>query len=304
MYLNAEAWIGIPKWDSCIAVCDQIITSNRFSLEPSFKKNFALTNDQSMEIIFCFPWQENYANDLLYIAFRKTIHSEHLAKTYHAKTWADNGVVAVPTFINTFSPDDRRLGWSFHMGQQYGSDGTPLKCTGIVPTDVGQLLNYTNTLSSIESAHEWEGYRFGKFEIKMETEWVVDNDWPAMRYAEVLFMKAECLLRAGGDIDEAANLVNQVRSRAFEVPDLVTAAELTATIDVNEVPIPYGRMLMEWGWEFSGECLRREQLIRFDNFTTGTWTLHTPSEGFRELFPIPQAALSTNKNLVQNPGYN
>lgn len=303
-YLNSEAWTGVSRWDSCLIACDQIISSGKFSLESNFRKNFALSNDQSEEIIFCFPWQENYANSLLYIAFRKSIHPEHLAKTYNAKTWADNGVVALPSFINTFSPDDKRLGWSFYMGQQYGSDGTPLKCTGIVPSDLDQPLVYTNTLSDIENAHEWEGYRFGKFEIKMETEWVVDNDWPAMRYAEVLFMKAEALLRSGGDKDEAANLVNQVRARAFEIPTPVTSDELIADVIVNDVLTPFGRMLMEWGWEFSGECLRREQLIRFNNFTTGTWTQHTPSESFRELFPIPQLALSTNKNLVQNPGYN
>lgn len=303
MYINSQAWVGIPMWNECIAVCDQIISSNKYSLEGNFKTNYALNNNVSKEIIFAWPYDEKYSGGQIYIAFRKTLTNENLVKTYLAKTWADDGVMAVPSFVNTFSATDKRLAGTFVMGQQYGADGTPLKCTGLVPTDAGKPLIYTNTLGDVENAGEAEGYRFGKFEIKMGTMGTCDNDWPAMRYAEVLYMKAECLLRSDGDAYEAAILVNQVRERAFDTPEPITATDLLATTMVNEVATPYGRMLSEWGWEFAIEVLRREQLIRFDNYTQGTWTAHSPSQDFRKLFPIPDNTLSSNSNLTQNPGY-
>ena len=41
------------------------------------------------------------------------------------------------------------------------------------------------------------------------------NDFHVFRYADVLLMKAEALLRSGGSASEATSLVNQVRERAF-----------------------------------------------------------------------------------------
>jgi hypothetical protein len=304
LYLNAEAWTGTAKYAEAAQACDQIITANKYNLENQFNANFRLTNDQSREIIFSFPFDEKYTSQVtIYPAFQKTLHIENLTKTYKAKTWGDGGVMAVPSFVNTFDPEDKRLAQSFHSGQQYGIDGEQLFCTGIVAADVGKPLNYTNTLTDLRDAHEWEGYRFGKYEIKIGTLRACDNDWVAIRYAEVLFMKAECLLRTG-NAAAAAVIINSVRDRSFDTSKPVTAAELLANSSVNGVSVKFGRMLDEWGWEFTGEGLRREQQIRFGNYSTGSWTEHQPSSNSRNLFPIPQNVLNANRNLVQNPGYN
>ena len=63
-------------------------------------------------------------------------------------------------------------------------------------------------------------------------------------------------------------------------------------------------MLAERGREFIFEGWRRQDQIRFGTFTTGTWWDHTADgDPNKELFPIPYATISNNKNLVQNPGY-
>ena len=304
LYLNAEAWTGVSKWTECATTANQIIQVNKYSLESDFSTNYALANHLSKELIFTFPFDEKYTSSVtIYPAFQKTLHIEHLTKKYNAKTWGDNGVMAVPSFVNTFQPGDRRLAKTYHMGQQYGADGQALKCTGIVAADIGKPLNYTNTMTDLTNSHEWEGYRFGKFEIKVGTMRACDNDWPAMRFAEVLMMKAEAELRLGNAAGAAA-LVNQVRVRAFEGASPVTAEALAATTTVNGVAVPFGRMLDEWGWEFAGEGLRREQQIRFGNYGTGSWTGHQASSAFHNLMPIPQNVLSANNKLSQNPGYN
>ena len=115
--------------------------------------------------------------------------------------------------------------------------------------------------------------------------------------------KAECILRTGGNSQDAADLVNEVRRRNFDTTNELTGAELEATISCNGVPVKYGRLLQELGVEFALEGLRRSQLIRFDdNYTKGTWWEHTPTNDTkRNLMLIPFDQLQRNSNLVQNP---
>src|SRR5690606_16777329 len=110
------------------------------------------------------------------------------------------------------------------------------------------------------------GFRLGKFEIKMGSTNRLSNDYPVFRYAEVLMMKAESLLRLG-NADDAAEIVTEVRQRNFAAaPEKakVTGAQLLQGSSyqygmqdqvnnqfTNEggADIKYGRFLDELGWE-------------------------------------------------------
>ncbi|WP_373831982.1 RagB/SusD family nutrient uptake outer membrane protein, partial [Bacteroides heparinolyticus] len=145
----------------------------------------------------------------------------------------------------------------------------------------------------------------------------LSNDWPLFRYADVLMMKAESLMRSGQA--GAGELVSQVRARAFKnAPEKVrvTDDELVGgsvydygrrdtyqTTYDGGADIRYGRFLDEIGWEFCQEGRRRQDLIRFGVFTTKAWFSHDKSDATRELFPIPNKILLTNSNLKQNSGY-
>ena len=60
---------------------------------------------------------------------------------------------------------------------------------------------------------------------------------------------------------------------------------------------------MKEGRELYKEFWRRNDLIRFGKFTE-PWALKLNSgDSAREIFPIPSAALISNPNLTQNPGY-
>lgn len=64
------------------------------------------------------------------------------------------------------------------------------------------------------------------------------------------------------------------------------------------------RMLDEWMIEFLGEGRRRTDLIRWDKFVTESWWDHTPlNDKNKNLFPIPNSAISANNLIEQNPGY-
>jgi hypothetical protein len=321
VYQNAEVYTGTAQWSKCIANCDTVISCGKYILEADFKNPFKTQNETSGEIIFAVPFasKSNPFEDYGWFhLLNKTLHPGSQA-TYDLEVQPWGGNCAIPQFIDTYHSNDKRLAATWIMGPQFSYSGDTIYLS-MDDARTSEQLNYTNTLNGIENTKEEEGYRIGKFEIALGTKFGrLENDWPWFRYADILMMKAEALLRTG-DASGAATLVTQVRGRAFDDPSdaEVTGTELIAgssyqygfvtdgVLESNPeggADIDYGRMLDELGWEFAAEARRRQDLIRFGVFTTKTWLSHTPNGDHRTIFPIPESAIQTNGNLQQNPGY-
>lgn len=320
MYLNAEVYSGTPQWDKCKAVCDTIInfaqSSGKFILEPNQKNVFVTNNENSKEIIFALPFDSKYVNEWnSFDVHMQTLEPEN-QKTYNLQFSPWGGVCAIPQFINTFDPEDSRLTDNYIRGQQYTATGDSI--FGTMGAFVGKPLAYRNYLPGVDQSEEVDGYRLGKFEIAMGATNRLSNDWPLFRYADILMMKAECLLRTG-DADGAATLVTEVRQRAFKSNPskaVVTGAQLLQGSSYSYglrnhldstfeggADIQYGRFLDELAWEFNQEARRRTDMIRFGVFTKKSWLSHSPNGDYRALYPIPKTEIDKNPNLHQNPGY-
>lgn len=325
VYLNAEAWLGpeyASKRDSTLILCNEIIDSGKYSLDPDFSMPFALDNNTSNEVIFSIPYDETSAingHPILHCIYAKTMHYQG-APVYNAASAGYNGLRANPQYVEEVwdaeedpethnlipgTDHDRRYSKTYLMGQQYNM------LTGDSLFFVGHTkpYNHTNYISSVTAADEFEGYRFSKYEIKEGQKWETDQDWTVYRYAETLLMKAECLLRAG-DAQGAVDIVNDVRARSFSesLPEnerKLTSEQISATVEVDGIPVKYGEFLNEIGRELCGEGMRREQLLRFDDlYIKGSWWAHPASgQEYLKLFPIPQDERITNPNLKQNDGY-
>lgn len=305
LYLNAEAWVGENKYAECLALCNEIILSDKYELDDDYSTPFCVQNEQlSKENMFVLPFDAvETAGSQIYMMARKTLHWSSMNTWKMANTWVDSGGCGVPSFFDNYISGDKRLGKTWLMGQQYSWDGSPLETWWWLESDTRPLV-YTKEIVELDGGATFtDGYRFGKYEIEMEMGQSPNNDYVMMRYAEVLMMKAECILRTNGTAQDAADIVNDVRGRAFDTLVDITAAELTATENYNGVPVKYARLLQELGVEFALEGLRRSQLIRFDdNFTKGTWWEHTPTNDTkRNLMLIPLPQLQSNRALEQNP---
>lgn len=317
MYLNSEVFSnGTHKdYDKCIVMCDSVINCGKYELESIRKNVFATKNENSKEIIFALPFDETYVDDWNAFDYHMyTLQPENQA-TYNFQATPWGGVCAIPQYINTFDPDDKRLTDDFISGLQFSSNGDTLKCT--MGNLVGKPLEYVNHVNSIDGSEENQGLRWGKFEYAKGITNRLSNDFPLLRYADVLLMKAEALLRIG-KADEAAKLVTQVRIRNFPTQPgkaVVTGEDLmknscydygrrdNAKTSHDYATIKYGRMLDELGWEFSQEGRRRQDMIRFGVFSTCSWFSHDTSDETKNLYPIPNSQILTNSNLKQNPGY-
>jgi starch-binding outer membrane protein, SusD/RagB family len=314
IYLNAQVYTGTPQWTACIDACNKVLTSGKYQLEPVYSDLFKTNNEGSTETVFAVSFDDIYGPWLHW--HMKTLHPLNQT-TYNLLESPWGGSCAIPQFINTYSPNDKRLAQTWIRGQQFTSSGDSLFCN-LGADKMGLPLNYINFVQSADYAAEDEGYRMGKYEIKMGAKGQLSNDVPFFRLADVMMMKAECLLRTG-DASGAATIVTEVRRRSFDnsADAIVTGAQLQGNsayvygfvengviteLD-NTGSIQYGRFLDELGWEFVAELHRRSDLIRFGVYTTKTWLSHRPNGAYRSLFPIPQDQLNNNTNLKQNTGY-
>ncbi len=304
VYLNAEVYVGTSEWENVIANTDQIINSGAYSLDDNYRDVFSTDNQTSPEIIFSVPYDRLYGPEWNQ-HMKQLLPSTRDVLNMEAQPWG--GSSANPQFIDSYQEGDNRLADSWFMGEQRDAD------TGEV------LYTLVNFMPSIFGCEFHEGLRFRKYEILPGTNASLPVDFPYLRYADVLMMKAEALLRTGS-AEEAAALVSQVRQRSFDDPAAatVTGPELAGdsvweygtlaedgSIDNpgDQSPVQYGRFLDELGWEFVGEARRRTDIIRFGVYSTKNWYNHVPQGEYTKLFPIGLEELNTNTNLQQNPGY-
>ena len=320
MYLNAEVYSGTPAYDKCKAICDTIINAtgtSKIALESTQKNVFVTENQNSKEIILALPFDSKYVagwND--FDVHMQTLEPENQA-TYNLLSSPWGGVCAIPQFINTFDTTDARYVDNYIKYQQYAANGDKLIAS--MGDFTGKPLSYRNYVPGVDFSNEVDGFRLGKFEIAMGATNRLSNDWPLFRYADVLMMKAECLLRTG-DATGAAVLVTQVRQRNFKSnpskatvtsSDLLKGSGYDYGLQNHLAPftheggadIQYGRFLDELGLEFNQEARRRPDMIRFGMFTKKSWLSHSPNGDYRALFPIPRTEIAKNSNLVQNTGY-
>lgn len=130
-----------------------------------------------------------------------------------------------------------------------------------------------------------------------------DTDFPMFRLADVYLIYAEAVVRgaAGGDVNTAVNLVNELRERAYG----------DDSGDINAGDLDLNFILDERARELHWEGHRRTDLRRFNRFTGGQYVWSWKGESQEgsatdqryEIFPIPSSDINSNLNLTQNPGY-
>lgn len=286
IYLNAEEWTGVARWNDCMDACDQVISSGKYELDGHWQDPFRVFNENSKENIFAIPYDRLYSTQMNYAA--RFLHYAHML-TYRLAKPSSNGVCTEIGFFSKFQSNDKRYD-QWLVGPQYSFDGTPLPCVFDLR---GQNLVLDPVINTMETGAENSGVRNVKFEVQKDNDdYPQDNDVPVFRYADVLMMKAECLLRTE-EKTPAITLVNQVRARCFEANDP----------DREYTDITLDEFLDERAREFAYECYRRQDMIRFGKFTEPWWDKTAVSPHLK-LFPVPDSRVKANPNMTQNPGYN
>jgi starch-binding outer membrane protein, SusD/RagB family len=340
MYLNHNAWFNNftdnSFYGKAIDEVNEIIKSSKFSLSPNYSDNFKEDISTSKEIIFGIPFAEKYAGGNYYA--NKWI-SNAGRSAFNFNGWASGGSTVLPQFLDTYDKTDTRYTSCWTLGQQYDiNSGAAIIADGIP-------VVYTKEIHSIDNpgCYPYEGGRLIKYQILPGDFGTSYDDVPFFRLADAYMIKAECLLRLvnykGETEQDAANLVTQVRQRAFKnnaekavrtVEQLKGGSvyayghrenqgkmgESDKWIITTEggANIELGGLLDDLAWEFVAEHHRRQDLIRFringknQNVYNGkSWFCKDAKTDVADIhcniFPIPKDFMDGNPKLVQNPGY-
>ncbi len=293
-HLNKGVWANreAPSFDQ--ADMNEVIAQSEamggtYSLATNFFDNFAPNNDAiSTENIWT---GENVGG-----SSSGNVRSRWYCTMHYAQNpsgW--NGFTTLSDFYDKFEADDARIGTDypgvtdvggvragFLVGQQFDGDGNALE------DRLGNPLAFTPEVAPTESGGNLEvtGIRVVKYPIDYNGGDNADNDYVFFRYADVLLMRAEAMLRSGRDA-EALSIVNEIRT--------ARNASTLSSLSLDELLDERGRELYWEGW-------RRQDLIRFGKFLE-PWQGKSASGSERLLFAIPAAQVAVNPNLEQNPGY-
>lgn len=318
-----------------ITLGNQIISSGKYSFESEYFNNFIAGNNGGKESIFAYPNSSgvNANNSGINGRWCMTTHYNSNASKAPNAGW--NGFSTIGDFYNSFGAPtamvgvtnfatdksglykdtavDKRIGGRYFkgltdvigmkpgmlIGQQYNADGSKQK------DRKGADLAFDPTIASnmLETGTNLEvtGIRVVKYvpDVANGDYWggPAGNWVQIFRYSDVVLMVAEAKMRATApDNAGAMTLINSLRTARG-------AATLASLPLVNKTNVDDpNTLLAERGRELYWESVRRTDLLRFGVFNV-LWQYKPSDDSHYNVFPIPTAALASNPNLKQNPGY-
>ena len=307
------------KLDDCISVCDEIINSGKFNLGTGkyadYLHKFSYDNDWTCEdFIYAMPYDAINRQGLQYARPRSFKDLKNMLPNVYGSsdkfTQSFGGNMAVtPECAKLFSLDGDVRNLNILRGDVFIRDPKTLRPTSEPFMYHGTQVHFTEEIDLIKE-NENNIFEVGnddksKLQGCHSIKWFTtpadynngrnqSNDLPLFRYADILLIKAEALVRNGQS--GAKELFNQIRSYAG-------APTISSEPTLNDIYEERGR-------EFFDENWRRNDMIRFghyeDEFMPHYKKFEAAGANFdkrHRIFPIEQEMLDLNPGWTQNPGY-
>lgn len=282
LYLNAEVYVGTPKYTECITECIKVIGAG-YKLEPVYSNLFKADNFKSKEMIFPIVFDKEYTQTWGGMMFLMcaAVNGDIRPLIAAPGGWGGNHATknVLDRFAGVESMDDR-------CGVLY---------TGFKATQMDDPDDFLQGVQVVKfSNYNSDGTDSGGS--------FPNTDFPLFRLGDVYLMYAEAVVRggSGGSMANALTYVNELRDRSYVVDAVGRVSALTLDF-----------LLEERGRELIWEAQRRTDLIRFDKLTSSTYLWPwkggvKAGTGVHErynIFPIPAADKNANPNLDQNFDY-
>lgn len=272
-------YLNTKQWSKAAETAQRVVDLNYYQLFPDFHTMFMVENEGNREMIVAFPntnlpggYHNNIPNGAMSKDFKKAPNIPEFERIPgEIEPWPTNFKIR-DWVVDSFEPGDDRASL---IVTEY-------------ETITGETKNYR--IQRPDNARSLKFFDQGAVGARH------GNDYPWIRYADILLSRAEALNEMNGPSQEALDLVNQVRNRAglddlelSDAPDKETLRDL---------------ILMERVWEFISEGKRREDLLRHDRLVSNAQARGiSTAANHRRFFPIPESEASNNDLIVQTEGY-
>jgi len=338
---NNVTGIDNAKLQAVVTNCDAVINSGKYSLDADFADNFLPQFNNSPESVFSIQFSKNdqtpigridaghclnYPMDAEYGCCGFHVPSDNMVNAFKTDanglpmfdTFNNNDVVPSNDFTtNTFDP---------RLDHTVAIPGHPYKYQTNLPYQAAWARDQQSygPLLSLKEVVAYTDPSFTRFPPFMSS----SKNWEVIRYADVLLMKAEALIKLGQE-NNALPLINEVRQRAMNSTALLKKADGTPTsnykMDVYKPGVnctwtndyAWNALMFERRLEFAMEGYRFFDLVRWgiaadylNNYFQAEVkrTPHLVGAHFTknrdEYLPISQAQINFSKGLYkQNPGW-
>ncbi|WP_340112028.1 RagB/SusD family nutrient uptake outer membrane protein [Maribellus mangrovi] len=305
-YLNAEVYTGTAHWDDCKTYCNKVINSGAYALAEDYRQNFSADNDYPTNPEMIFAWEQDGEHTQGYVGTTFIIESSSDATYIRAEDY--HGL----TSNTNWNGNRARIDFMNILVDTLATYGGPIDMTDVEFSKAKDKRTFMKMKLSLDipSASSSGDYGIGVYKFTALNHdgsqpanynaAYACTDFPIFRLADAYLMRAEANFNMG-NTNEAVSDINIIRERAYGNTDgNITANELTSQFILNER-----------GREFYYEAQRRTDLIRFGQFTDGTYNWQwkggvfdgAATSNHLNLFPIPGDEVSANSNIQQNTGY-
>nr|WP_321374890.1 RagB/SusD family nutrient uptake outer membrane protein [uncultured Bacteroides sp.] len=316
MYLNAESWINVNKYQDAYTYAKKVLTDGHYPLASDYREIFLADNKTCKEIIWRLVQDglqaQSSAGTNFYVkAFVNGPMNELYNTGVGSRGWGN--VRAKMKLVNAFDADDLLFDVKDPWGN--GKKDKRAQFMTALPNQVKETwdskLNMTSTFTCGYGYIKWRNVTKDN-QLCASGDAYTSIDFPLFRSADAYLMAAEAILRgANATKTEALGYVNEVRSRAYMSGKYAKSgvrSDVSGEISLNALSLDF--ILSERQKELASELSRRTDLIRFGKYTKGNnweWKngvrLGEDVDDRYKLFPIPESELSNNPTLKQNDGY-
>ncbi|MBK7428790.1 MAG: RagB/SusD family nutrient uptake outer membrane protein [Saprospiraceae bacterium] len=277
--LLAKVHLTRGNWQNCITLCEQIIQSGTYGLWDNFADVFKLANGNGKETLFNIGF--GTANNA--ITFWEV---------------GQFNVRLLPAQLSGAIPGVNAQGWQVANQNLYDSYDAQ---------DQRRQVTFLTTIQNTNGSTTTVEPHIQKYWDK-EAEPMAgntENDFPYLRYADVLLMYAEALNELNnGPTAPAYDAINAIRRRARF--DGTTVHNILPDLNGLTYSQFKDSLLLERRKEFVAEGHRWFDLVRFDKIVEAVNAARPAAnpQPFHRLFPLPQEEIDLNQKLLpQNPGY-
>lgn len=294
--LLAKVYITLERWSEAKPLLEDIKDNSGYKLlKTSYSDVFSTSNEMNSEIIFAVRYKAG-------------------------------GYGLGSPFANNFAPAN-----SFAFVINSSGDGYNCPSYDLIqsydPADKRKNVSLSETWENLDKP---EGERtiftayVKKYLSPVSAKYDAENDWPILRFADILLLLAETENELSGPTTTAIDLLNETRQRAG-------LSKLTED-DVKDKNQFRKEIEKERRFEFAFENQRFFDLIRTNRFISvmeahyeteqtpnsssgnltgcytdpgnaGSYMTNRKLENWQLLLPIPLSVISGNELITQNPGY-
>lgn len=211
--------------------------------------------------------------------------SHYIGLLSQAPSWIGNSyLTATTSIINAYEDGDPRKAYNINLEA----------------TDLINVMKYVRNTAFVKNGSPGDGLSI--------------NNPRILRYADVLLLKAEAIVRSGGSLSEAIGLVNQIRERARNSDESGTPSLAPANRNVSE---SNPATVLEWifqerrlelafeeghrWWDLRRRHIAGEIDLKTHDFSSSRLDFSFTDKNV--YFPLPDREVVDNPNLNQNPGY-